>query len=62
MTIWIPVPDTDVEVSSDGTEWVTDLDYFDERWGEVRLVRKRWPLIDVDELVLPDPHPVEDDQ
>ncbi len=42
--------------------WVTDLEYFDDRWGEVKLTRKLWRLIAVDEIVLPDPHPIEDDE
>lgn len=41
--------------------WVTDLEYFEERWGEIRLVRKKWMLIEVDEIVLPDPYPIEED-
>lgn len=37
--------------------WVTDLDYFDERDGEIILVRKKWVLLEVDEVVLEDPYP-----
>jgi hypothetical protein len=41
--------------------WVTDLEYFDDRYGEVKLTRKLWRLVEVEEIVLPDPHPIEDD-
>lgn len=36
--------------------WVTDLDYFDERDGELLLLRKKWLLLDVEVITLPDRH------
>jgi len=42
--------------------WVTDLEYFDERDGEIKLKRQIWQLISEDEIVLPDPFPLEDDE
>lgn len=43
--------------------FVTELDWFDDRDDEVKLVRQTWQLVDAVEVVLPDPHPlVEDDE
>jgi hypothetical protein len=42
--------------------WVTDLEYFDERFGDVRLKRQRWRLVGEDELVLPDPYAIAEDE
>lgn len=42
--------------------WVTELEWFDERDCEIRLKRQRWRLVDEDELVLPDPYPVDDEE
>jgi len=39
--------------------WVTDLEYFDERYGEIRLTRQVWRLVSQDEVVLPDPYPTD---
>ena len=36
--------------------FVTELDWFDDRSDEVRLVRQRWLLLDAEEYILPDPH------
>jgi hypothetical protein len=41
--------------------WVTDLEYFEDRWGSLKLTRKRWLLVEVDEIELPDPCPPEED-
>lgn len=41
--------------------WVTGLEWFDDRWAEVKVKRRTWMLVAEDELVLPDPCPVEDD-
>lgn len=42
--------------------WVTDLEYFDDRDGEIVLKRKRWLLLAEDEVILPDPHAADDDE
>jgi len=42
--------------------WVTDLEYFDERYGEIRLTRQVWQLVSEDEIVLPDPYPPDDEE
>jgi hypothetical protein len=39
----------------DDHEWVAHLDYFDDRDGEIHLIRQRWQLIAQDDLVLLDP-------
>jgi hypothetical protein len=41
--------------------WVADLEYFDERYGEVKLTRQVWQLVSEDEFTLPDPHPADED-
>ena len=41
--------------------WVSHLEYFDDRSCDVRLIRKRWKLLEIDEIVLPDPYPPDDD-
>ena len=41
--------------------WVTDLEWFDDRDGEERLIRQRWLLVAQDEVVLEDPFPPDDD-
>lgn len=53
-------PDGDLIVGE--FTWVTDLDFFDERDGEVVLKRQTWLLVDEDELVLPDPFAYDDDE
>ena len=42
--------------------WVTDLEYFDDRDGEIVLKRKRWLLLSEDEYILPDPLAADDDE
>lgn len=42
--------------------WVGNLEYFDDRSGEVTVTRKRWKLVEVEEVVLPDPWPIDDDE
>lgn len=39
----------------DDHAWVGDLEYFDERDGPEHLLRKRWVLVEVAAIVLPDP-------
>lgn len=34
---------------------VFDLEWFDERDGEIPLRRQRWKLLEDEELILPDP-------
>jgi hypothetical protein len=48
-------PDPTAFVADDHT-WVTDLEWFDDRDDAVTLVRKRWRLVEVETIVLPDPH------
>lgn len=42
--------------------FVTGLEWFDDRDGEIKLKRQRWFLLAEDLVVLPDPHPLEDDE
>lgn len=42
--------------------WVTELEWFDERDREIRLVRQRWRLVAEDVLALPDPYPDDDEE
>lgn len=42
--------------------FVTDLEWWDERDREVKLVRQRWMLVDAEEITLPDPHPLVEDE
>lgn len=42
-------------------EFVTDLDFFDDRDEEVRLIKRTYRLISEEEIVLPDPYPIEDE-
>ncbi len=51
---------TDGEMIGDYS-WVSDLEWFDERDGIEHLTRKEWVLVAVKEVVLSDPHPLEDD-
>lgn len=52
---------------ADGSEiwgeysFVTALVCFDERDDEVRLIKRTYRLVSEEEIVLPDPHPIEDD-
>jgi hypothetical protein len=42
-------------------EFVTDLVFFDDRDEEVRLIKRTYRLISEEEVVLPDPYPIDDD-
>ena len=42
-------------------QWVTDLDFFDDREEEVRLIKRTYQLVSEEEVVLPDPYPIEDE-
>jgi len=42
-------------------DWVTELEWFDDRLGEVRLVKSNFKLISRELVVLPDPYPPEDE-
>ena len=41
-------------------QFVTDLDCFDDREEEVRLIKRTYRLISEEEIVLPDPYPIEE--
>lgn len=42
-------------------EFVTDTEWWDDRDEEVRLIKRTYRLIAEEEVVLPDPFPIEDD-
>lgn len=46
----------------DEYEWVTSLEWFDERSREVRLIQRTYALISEEVIILPDPYPIEDDE
>jgi len=46
----------------DGFQWVTELEWFDQRDREVRLIKRTFTLVSEEILVLPDPHPIEEDE
>jgi hypothetical protein len=39
-------------------QFATDLDGFEERDEEVRLIKRTYRLISEEEIVLPDPYPI----
>lgn len=43
-------------------EWVTGLDYFDERDEEVKLIKRTYRLLTEEVITLPDPFPIEDER
>jgi hypothetical protein len=44
-------------------EFVTDIDgWFDDRSDEIRLIKRTYRLITEEEIVLPDPHPIEEEE
>jgi hypothetical protein len=52
---------------ADGSEiwgeysFITTLDGLDERDDEIRLIKRTYRLVSEEEVVLPDPYPIEDD-
>ena len=36
--------------------WVTDLGYFDDRDDDIDLIRKKWLLLEVEQVTLPSPY------
>jgi hypothetical protein len=42
-------------------QFVTDLDFFDDRDEEVKLIKRTYRLIAEEEIVLPDPYPIGSD-
>jgi hypothetical protein len=45
----------------DDFQWVTSLEWFDDRDREVRLTKTTYAFVSSELVVLPDPYPVEDD-
>jgi hypothetical protein len=43
-------------------QFTTELDDFDDRDEEVRLIKRTYKLLSTEEIVLPDPYPIEDDE
>jgi hypothetical protein len=52
---------------ADGSEvygeysFVTETAWFDDRDDEVRLIKRTYRLVSEEEIVLPDPYPIEDE-
>ena len=42
-------------------QFTTGLEWWDDRDEEVRLIKRTYKLIGEEEIVLPDPFPIEDD-
>ena len=42
--------------------FVTDLEFFEDRDVEIRLIKRTYRLVSEEEIVLPDPYPIEDDE
>jgi hypothetical protein len=41
--------------------FVTDLEFFDDRDREIRLIKRTYALVAEEEVVLPDPYPMDED-
>lgn len=46
----------------DEYSFVTETEWFDDRDDEVRLIKRTYKLISEEEVVLPDPYPIEEDE
>jgi len=46
----------------DEYSFVTELEWFDDRDREVRLIKRTYALVAEELVILPDPYPVEDDE
>ena len=45
----------------DEYKFVTELEFFEDRSDEIRLIKKTYRLISAEEVVLPDPYPIGND-